>query len=264
MLKLLLNEQEEDYSEFKNFVFKHLEVFDLGEIRQFLNCAINYCAQMARQGNETFIHERHLIYKKGLELACWSQNRYFPQHEFMRIVQNALSLNEILWANNFINQYGDLLKKEVKNIVVSYCNALVCHHKKEYEEAREYLPTQELPDFFYYIYIKILKVKIHYDSDDWGFLPDGGYAILNELENIRQYVTRPSREITQNIREQYTNFTNIFRRIFERKRKIIYPENKPVTQSDLQNLRKDLNELKPLIERQWLEEKIKELMQEIS
>jgi len=274
MLKLLLNEQEEDYSEFIDFVFKHLEVFDLGEIRQFLNCAINYCTQMARQGNEFFIHQRHLIYEKGLELECWSQNRYFSQHEFMRIVQNALSLNEILWADNFINQYADLLKKEIKNIVVSYCKALVYHHKKEYEKAREHLPTQESPDFFYYIYIRILKVKIHYDSNDWETMPirynlqgkeiGGGYKILNELENIRQYVNRPSREITQNIREQYTNFKNILTRIFERKRKITYDGKSVVPQASLQALQTKLINTSPIIERKWLKEKIKELIQEIS
>ncbi len=266
MFKLLLDKTEENYHEFKSFFFNHLEAFELGEIRQFFSYGINYCTQMIKQGNKAFIEEKHLLYEKGLELACWSQNGYFSQHHFIQIVQNALLFNKAKWGNNFIEQYTELLKKEIKKIVTGYCNALVYHHDKQYEKAIQHLPTEELPpDFSYYLYIKILKVKIHYDSGNWGFLPDGGYAILNELENIRQYVNRPSRAIAKNIREQYINFTNIFKRIFNRKRRLIYPDDtSPLTQANLQTLQNDLAELKPLIERKWLSEKITELIQEIS
>ena len=106
---------------------------------------------------------------------------------------------------------------------------------------------------------KILKIKIHYDSDDWGFLPDGGYAILNELENIRHYVNRPNRKIAQNIRERYTNFIHILKAIFTCKRKLTYPDDSPVTHTNLQVLQTKLSNTKPLTERTWLEEKIQEL-----
>jgi len=151
--------------------------------------------------------------------------------------------------------------------ISSYCNALLAYHNQQFEKAMNHLPTQEVPkDFAYFLDIKILKVKIHYDSDDWGFLPNGGYAILNELENIYNYVNRPSREIAQNIREQYTNFVTIFKRIFNRKRRLEYSDDDtlPVTQTNLQALQKDLADLKPIIERQWLKQKIKELIQQIS
>jgi len=265
IMKLLLHEKEENYYEFKTFLFKHLEAFESGEIRQFFNYAINYCTQMIKQGNEQFVKEKHLLYEKGLELKCWGQNGYFSHHQFMQTVQNALLLDKKEWANNFIDQYTELLKKEIKNIVTGYCNASVYHQDKQYEKAMNHLPTEELPpDFSYYLYIKILKIKIHYDSGDWGFLPDGGYAIENELENMRQYANRPSREIAQNIREQYTNFINIFKRIFNRKRRLMYPDDTPaITQISLQNLQNDLTDLKPLIERKWLEEKIAELMKEV-
>jgi len=266
MLQLLINKKEETYYGFKDFLFQHLDVFDIGEVRQFFNCALNYCTQMIKQGNKTFIKEKFMLYEKGLELGCWSQNGYFPQNQYIKIIQNALLLHKVYWANNFIDQYTNLLKEETKNLVIDYCNALVYHHNKQHEKAMYHLPTDKLPpDFSYYLHIKILKVKIHYDSNDWGFLPDGGYAILNELENMRQYVNRPSREIAQNIREQYINFKNIFTAIFNRKRKIMYPDDTPpVTQAKLESLRTKLNKTSPIVERTWLEEKIKELMQEIS
>lgn len=250
MFKLLSNKKEDDYHEFKNFLFNHLEAFELGEIRQFFNAGINYCTEMIKQGNKEFIGEKHLFYEKGLELKCWSQNRYFSQHQFIQIVQNALLLGETQWANSFISQYAQLLKKEVKNIVTGYCNASVHHQDKQYEKAMKCLPTEEMPpDFSYYLHIKVLKVKIHYDSDDWGNLPDGsGYAMLNELDNIYKYVNRPIRGIAKNIREQYNNFIKIFKRIVNRK----------------ENLQAKLDKTNPIIERKWLSEKIAQLIQQTS
>jgi len=276
MLKLFINREAEDYYEFKNFLFNNLKMFDLGEIRSFFNSGVNFCTQMIKQGNQKFIYERYLLHKKGLELECWSQNSYFPQHLFIQIVQNSLLLNKVQWTNSFINQYAELLKKEIKNIVMGYCNALVYHHDKQYEKALyHHLPTQELPpDFSYYLHIKILEIKIRYDSDDWGDIPisydsegrekGGGYKISNELENIRKYISHPNKEIAQNIREQYTNFVSIFGSIFNRKRRLMYPDDTPVTQANLQNLQTKLINTSPIVERKWLEEKITELIQKTS
>jgi len=234
MLKLFINREEEDYYEFKDFLFKNLKVFELGEIRQFFNSGVNFCTQMIKQGNQKFIHERYLLHEKGVELECWSQNSYFSQHLFIQIIQGAILLDKVQWANNFINQYGKLLKKEVKNIIMGYCNSLVYHHDKQYEKALYHLPTQELPpDFSYYLHIK--------------------NKISNESENIRKYINSPKKEIARNIREQYTNFVRIFKSIFNRKRRLEY----------LQALQTKLTNICPIVERPWLEEKITELMQEV-
>jgi|GEM_PF-725137 len=263
LLELLLNQRPEDYQELKAFLFENLNVFETGEIRQFFNHMTNSCTLMIRNQNTNFITEKHEIYEKGLELECWTKNMFFSEFQFVHIVRNALLLEDKEeWTANFIIEYQSTLRQEVKDYVCSFCNALLAYHNKQFKEAMNRLPTQEVPkDFAYFLDIKILKVKIHYDSDDWGFLPNGGYAILNELENIYNYVNHPSREITQNIRKQYTNFINIFKRIFNRKRRLDYPDDtSPVTQANLQALQNDLTHLKPLIERTWLEEKVTELM----
>lgn len=267
LLELLINQEPEDYEELKVFLFEKLDVFGIGEIREFFNHMTNFCTRMIKKGNMDFIAEKHEIYEKGLELECWTKNMFFSEYQFVHIVRNVLLLEEKEeWTKNFIKEYKSTLRPDVKEYVYGYCNALLAYHNQQFDKAMKHLPTQEVPkDFAYFLDIKILKVKIHYDSDDWGFLPNGGYAILNELENIYNYINRPSREVAQNIREQYTNFIKIFKRIFNRKRKLIYPDDTPpVTQTNLQTLQNDLIELKPIIERKWLSEKITQLIQETS
>ncbi len=265
LLELLLDEQPESYQKLKVFLFKNLDVFEMGEVRQFFNYMTNFCSLMISNQNTEFIAEKHEIYEKGLELECWTKNMFFSEFQFVHIVRNALLLEgKREWTADFIVKYQSTLRPKVKDYVCSYCNALLAYYHQEFDAAMRHLPTQEVPkDFAYFLDIKILKIKIHYDSGDWEILPSGEYAMLNEAENIRQYVNRSSREIAQNIREQYINFVNIFRRIIKRKERLIYPGDTPVTQANLQALQKDLSDLKPLIERQWLEEKITEIIQEV-
>ncbi len=265
LLKLLTNQRPEDYKELKTFLFKNLDCFETGEIRQFFSFMINFCTRMIKNRNPEFIPEKHEIYEKGLTSKCWVKNMFFSEFYFVHIVRNALLLEgKREWTANFINEYQSTLRPEVKDYVTSFCNALLAYHNRQFKEAINYLPIQEVPkDFAYFLDIKILKIKIHYDSGDWGLLPDGGYAILNELENIRHYVNRPSREIAQNIRDQYTHFVSIFGSIFNRKRRLMYPDDTHVTQTNLQNLQDKLINTSPIVERKWLEEKITELMQEV-
>jgi len=229
LLELLLNQQPEHYQELKTFLFNNLDVFETGEMRQFFNHMTNSCTVMIRNLNIEFIAEKHEIYEKGLELECWTKNKFFSEFQFVHIVRNALLLEgKEEWTANFIKEYQSTLRPEVKDYVYNYCNALLDYHNQQFEKAMKHLPTQEVPkDFAYFLDIKILEIKIRYDSDDWGDIPikydsgkGGGYRILNESENIQNYVNRPSREIARNIREQYTNFVNIFKRIFNRKRRL--------------------------------------------
>jgi len=172
---------------------------------------------------------------------------FFSEYQFVHIVRNVLLLEgKEEWTANFINEYQSTLRPEVKDYVYGYCKALLAYHNRNFKAAMRHLPTQEVPDdFAYFLDIKILKVKIHYDSDDWGDLPDDrGSAMLNELENIHRYVNRLSREIAQNIRDQYNHFIDIFKCIVRQK----------------ENLQTKLNNTSPIVERKWLEEKITELM----
>jgi len=106
LLELLLNQQPEDYQELKIFLFKNLKAFDTGEVRQFLNFMTNHCTTMIRNRNMKFIAEKHEVYKKGLELECWTKNMFFSEFQFVHIVRNALLLErKEEWTANFIKEY---------------------------------------------------------------------------------------------------------------------------------------------------------------
>ncbi len=67
-----------------------------------------------------------------------------------------------------------------------------------------------------------------------------------------------NQKMSENYRLMFNNFVKIYNRILTQKKRLIC--NKPLTQSNIQALQNDLTDLKPLIERTWLEEKVRELM----
>jgi len=62
-------------------------------------------------------------------------------------------------------------------------------------------------------------------------------------------------------RQRYGNFVNFFKRILNRKKKIIDKET--LSAANIQALKTELADLQPLTERAWLAKKVEELIEEV-
>jgi len=263
LLKLLEHEQIEDYYTLKNYLFKHLDSFGLNDIRQFFGFMTNYCNWKVKYGFQELVRENFDVYQKAIELKCWSTGTYFSEHQFVHIVKTALALREIDWVKTFFEAHKNLLNPKVKDVFVNYYQALLAFELKEYGAAQDYLnKINTADDFAYYIQFKILYIKIFYDTKTLNIDNADSHPISYEAEALRQYLLEGNNKtMAETTRLLYSNFTNFFKRILRRKKKLLY--NEPITTANLEALQNDLAELKPLIERTWLEEKITELIKEI-
>ena len=156
--------------------------------------------------------------------------------------------------------HKDLLNPDVKEDVINYYHALTAFELKQYDTAQNHLrDISTNQDFAYYMESKVLLIKIYYDNNELTIDNADEHPINNETENIGRYAApNTNKKMSETVRQQYSNFANFFKRILNRKKKIIYGET--LTQANLQALQNDLTHLKPLIERTWLEEKVRELM----
>jgi len=259
ILCLIEEGNEQQFYELKNYIINNSNLFDITDNRQFLNHLINFCLKSIRKGKAEFVQERQDLYELGLDLNCWTTQLYFSTHQFVNIVSNALLLSKIDWANNFIQEYYVQLNSELKNDIVNYCHALVAFQIKDYDKAQDYLiKINNAEDFAYHIRFKILFIKIYYEQKVLTIDNVDTHPINYELDAIRHYVmfTRNTK-MSEYSRESYNNFVNLFKRILNRKKKIIYKE--PVNPKQLDKLEEELLAEAPFVERQWLKEKIEEL-----
>lgn len=258
LLVLLENGTPEDYYPLKKLLFESITAFENNEIRQFFSFMSNFCSQMVREGKPDFLEERFALYEKGLELGCWTTTIYFSQHNFVQIVQTGLILNKTQWVKQFIEIYQQQLAPQFLTNISLLCQAMVSFHELQYDKAQQQLSQiSSVEDFVYMYDIKVLLLKIYYDN---GKLNENFdlHPIHHELEAIRVNMkTGSGKKMAEQVRKIYGNFTKILKRILNRKRKQLLGST--IKTSDINALLNDLAAIKPITERRWLEQKIKDL-----
>ncbi len=256
LLLLMEDYKEEHYASLKNYLFTHLDLFSNVELRQFFNHMTNYCNWMVKQGRQQFVQEQHEIFEKGLELGCWSSGIYFSTHQFMHIVKNALKLGEIDWANNFVSHHKKELSPDIREHIANYALALMCFHNKQFSEAQGLLMQINFTeDFTYHLELRILLIKIYYETDNLSIADMDSHPLNYELEALRQNVSIRNKKMSESLRQSYNNFANVFKRILDRKKKLIIGQK--LSAERVQKLQDELVNISPIVERDWLMEKVK-------
>lgn len=260
LLNLIKNEDDNNFYQFKKYVFEKIQIFDIILIRHFFNHLTNYCTRAIRIGKDEFIQERQDIYELGLELDCWSTGVYFSIHQFLHIARNAVWLNRIDWADKFVEKYQSTLNPKIREDIVNYYNAIKAFKLRDYDMAqRSLVKIDNTEDFAYHIEFKILLIKIYYEKEPLTIDNMDIHAINYELESIRHYVmSTRNKKMSEPLRTSYNNFVNLLKRIINRKKKILWNEKINVSTD---KLLQELHTESPFIERQWLIEKIEELEQ---
>lgn len=264
LIRLIDEGEEKYYFELKEYLFNNIAAFDLTEIRQFLGFMLNYCIHKAKEESIHFVQEEHDIYDRGLKIGCWSAGIYFSPHQFINIVLNALKLDKTNWARDFIDNHNEKLSPDTKKDILNYCYALVYFKIKELEEAHKCLTKIKTPeDFIYHLRFKVLLIKIYYELQELNVDNADTHSINYELEAIRHYiVSTRNKKMSESMRQWYNNFVNIFKSILDRHKKLIYEEE--VSIKNIDKLKEKLHNTSPIVERPWLEEKIEELMAQVS
>jgi len=266
LFKLLRDNDAQYFYDLKKYLLVHLNNFSIEEIRNFLTHMINYCTRAIRAGKLTFQEERHEIFESGLKIKCWSTNIYFPTALFRIIVINGIALNKIEWTKKFITEHSETLEPSVQADITNYCYALLHFHKKEFETAHRFLTKIQIiknmfnlnPANYNTVQYRVLLIRIYYEMKDMDIHNIDTHPINYELEAVRHYTSKRNKRISESIRISYNNFVKMFKRILDRHKKRIMGKKLPP--SNIQKLKQQLAKITPLVEREWLEEKIDELL----
>ena len=176
-------------------------------------------------------------------------------------MKNALKLDNVNWANAFIREYKDQLNPEMRNDIASYCTALLAFHDRKIEQANDILCGLNFSeDFAYHLEFRVLLIKTYYERCCLNEIDLESHLINYELEAMRQHVSTRNKKLAEPLRQAYNNFVNGFKRILERKKKL--QAKQIINSTQLNKLREELSTLSPLVERDWLMEKVEGLVEE--
>jgi len=255
MLLLTEDEADQNFQLLKAQVKKAEQRLPEGELRQIYGFMLNFCNRRIKIGKSNYFQEAFDIYENGINLNIWTAGLYFSINHFILIIRNALELGKFEWTNAFINNYQSELESRFQSTIPAFANAYYNFYQKKYKIAHEYLLRIGPPeDFYYELYYRTLIIQIYYEKSSGGLEDSYESPINNTIEALRFYVSRNHSEY---IKETYTNFVNLIKRICRIK---FSSQINPPSEKHLQKVFQDVQDTKLLVERNWLSEKAAEFI----
>lgn len=239
-----IDENEESYFiEMKKYFDENYRMFDKEEQNNTVISLANYCAHKMRLGDKKYLKILFEINKFRLEKEIGAfQNGRINKALYHQIIRNALSLDEIKWAERFVKEYTLLLKKEHQKTMSALAMGYICYAKKDYGDSLEYLNKVEFIDIRDKLHVRILSAKAYYE--------------LNKTELLYYYIDSSKHfignntAIEKNTKEAYMKFFNYLKKL------LTYKESHDLKK--LKELREDidLDKVLRLRHKKWLLEKI--------
>jgi len=244
MYKSITNPGSDDfYFNFKESLFENDSSFSLLERLGLYICLTNSCVKKIDSGRDNFSKECFDIYMLMFEKDLYSvYPGYFPMSAFSTVIHTGAASGEFKRVEEFINSYSLKLNSEHAIDAVNYSRALICFYKKEYERALEYISKTDTDFSQFKFLLKILLLKIYYETGD--------YESLYYASDSFQHFLNKNKLVDDNYKTNFSNFIKMLDLIVRyrsiKEDKILYK-----IEEQLKN--------KSMAGKKWLKEKFYEL-----
>jgi len=160
--------------------------------------------------------------------------------EFITIADAAINVQELDWAENFIENKIHTLEDKIQFDLYNFYKAKILFVRGKYDEANEYLAKVNNEGFYLKMDVKTLKMRIYYELD---FID----AAFSAAEALRQFLLR-TEILSPKRHESFSNFLKFYLSILRRKT--------DTKSRDVTLLKKELSECKLVRNKIWLTQKL--------
>lgn len=206
---------------------------------------INEWMTLHREGNVNALRKLFELYKKTIELneQIWFESQHFDVTNFRNIIVISTACNEHSWTAKFIDEYGKLLPKKLRNNVIEISKAQVYKHNGEYQKVIDGLSKIKINDWLDQLTTKSLMLQCYYELKEWKAL---SYFLDAFSKYLRRNKTIPAEVIKGHM--NYISFT----------KKLVNTQGK--TKDKINALSEKLANTKNISGRIWLNQKLQEML----
>lgn len=184
-LSLKMNEERDGikyFIMFKKYFFSILDKLSDEELKDFLmdykdNCDDRTLLDRKRFGNEV-VYAYRLMDEKNI----FTSVGYISNIDFMNAVITGLTLNK-KWALYFFEKYKALLHEKEKEDMLHLVKASILLHEKSYSESLTELSCINSREFYYYLRIRLLRIKIFYELNETD-------SLFYIIDSVKHYIKR--------------------------------------------------------------------------
>jgi len=232
------------------------DYFPISELRHLYDLLLNFCNLQINKGHLDYNRQKLDIYRRTLPDKIWYNGKHLSRDDFILAVRAALGIKNIAGAKEIIDTYSKDLHPEQKEAITLLADVFLYIAKRKYEEAENALIDMRSPPpgFYYGLYYRWLATQIYYEL---SMIKGNKYLEMfdNEVTNMDAYL-RNSRMSKRN-KKLYTQYLHIIRRI----RNMRFDRANAPSIRHLENIKSDIEDPeKPLVSREWLLEKIEEVI----
>lgn len=173
-----------------------------------------YFARKANKGDINMAYEVFKLNKLIVKYSYFDYEGQVDPKRFIPVVELAVFLDEIDWAEEFIENHKDNLSVINKNSTIKIARALIHFGKKEYTQTLQIL-NRLYPKELYYKNIVMRLSLIAYLEDHNG----DTYFIQQRIENFKLFYYRNKRFLTKRIYNSSNNLIKVIQMIVAGKKK---------------------------------------------
>ncbi|PHI19908.1 hypothetical protein CEQ90_10170 [Lewinellaceae bacterium SD302] len=187
------------FEELMEGIMLHIALFPSQDQRNLLILAINHCLRESNTGRLDYLPRTLTLYKLGLERKIfYNEAGYIGIFTFNNILGIALRLEEVDWAENFLQKNARRLPEDKREEVESLSRARLSFKRGDYNQTLGHLRTADYQDFIHHLTARVLQLKIYFERDDYNLL-------ISHIRSTKSLLRRKN-----NLGYHQKNYLNIF------------------------------------------------------
>lgn len=206
----------------------------------------NYCVQKMNEGDTSLRQANFELDKFKLKHEIVYISRLLPKVTFMQILGNALFLKEFEWAETYIEEYVPKLKASYQKPTRVMCYAHLYYLKKDYAKVLEYLSRVEFIDTLDKLYARTLYIRTYFEMKEFE-------TLISYLDSTKHFYEK-NPYVSNTLRSNNLKFVGCMNRL------LAAMESKD--DFELEKIKKQVMEDKTIANRDWMADKIDEILSE--
>lgn len=228
-------------------------VISASQLRDFYTTIIGYCISKIREGELEYQQKIFDIYQTMHKNELLIEGGYIAPDALKNMVVASCRVGEFEWATYLIEHYRKHIKAGIRESICHFNYGGIAFYKKDYEVAHKRFTQMDKISTAYDTNVRILILKCLYEKEKWYSEPT-----VQAFRTTERFF-KNHQSLTGILKKAYKNFIQILINLYR-----LRHHNVNASKEDVERIKEKLNAQKVNSDKRWLEEKIKELTQEIS
>jgi len=235
-------DDEQHFRGFMTNLEKFADQLTMEDLRECYYIAQNYCAFKINKGKAEYYRDVFEIFKIVIERKILLEEGQLSEGVFKNIITASLWVDELVWAENFIQEYWHHLPSNIRENAYTFNLANLYWHQKKYDKVIELLSNVGYSDIVYSLGSKLLLLRTYFEL--------GEYLALDSLIDSFRIFIRRNKVVSKNQKREYNNFLNFIKKLTS-----LNPSNTTA----VAKFKQRVTETSSSTPKKWLLEKIEEL-----